>query len=296
MAKEQFDVDAAKILRALLKRFRGATLDMLQEVLLPLQVPLVEVGVDIKRFGPGYAVTFQVEVGTEDPSITRGRSGKVIPKDAANGDAVWQELLKARIHEAKAGHAVGELHGGNKGELTEKLQKVRAGDVLEIDRYGITAKLESALTEVAFVRHAQLAGYKVTRMPEDIARHLGDYWHFDFLLEKDGITKRVECKSLWGTNTKYARLIHSKGGNYETSSCKFATQDIFAVNMWLRTGAITDIAFARSVQRDEAHPYGLPVATGRGGGPLPEYVHQNPVCSIGDGVWFQSINDVWNLP
>src|SRR5262249_37635931 len=155
----------------------------------------------------------------------------------------WKELIKARIHEARPGFAKGELHyTGKKKELEIRIVDVNEGDVFEIDRYGITAKLESALTEAALVAHAQERGYKVTRMPEDIAKHLGDYWHIDFMFEKDGVSKRIESKSLWGTDTLKARLIHSVGGDYETSSCKFATQDIFAVNLWLRTGVITDIA------------------------------------------------------
>lgn len=195
------------------------------------------------------------------------------------------------------GHAKGELHYTvKKKELAVRIEGVSEGDIFEIDRYGITAKLESALTEAALVAHGQERGYKVTRCPEDIARHLGDYWHVDFVFEKKGVSKRVESKSLWGTDTSKARLIHSKGRGYETSSCKFATQDIFAVNLWLRTGVITEIAFARSVPKDKKRSYGLPAATKRGGGTMPDYVHQNPSCTIGDGVWFGSIDEVWELP
>jgi len=281
---------------SLLARFRGATLEMLEEVLVPLQVPLADVGTDQVRYGPGHGVSFSVQIGNENPSVIRGRSGKVIPREAASGRVTWKELVKARIHETGPGWARGELHGGNKEELRQRLSGVHKGDILEIDRYGITAKLESALTEAALVKHALERGYTVTRMPEDIARHLGSYHHFDFLFRKGDVEKRVECKSLWGTDTRYARLIHSKGSNYKTSSCKFATQDIFAVNMWLRTGVITDFAFARSIMRTEARPYGLPPATIKGGGLLEEYVHQNPTVNLGDGVWFPAVDDVWNLP
>jgi len=292
-----FDRDqAVHLAERLLWRFKGATFSMLEEVLLPLQVPLAEVGDEVKRFGSNYGVTFKIGVGSEHPSIMRGRSGKVIPKGSAAGEGNWRELLKARIHHAAPGYATGELHAGSKRELVRRLPQVQVGDILEVDRFGITAKLESALTEAALLEHARDRGYVANRMPEDIAKHLGEYWHFDYLLEKNGEQRRVECKSLWGTDTRYARLIHSKGKNYITSSCKFATQDIFAVNMWLRTGVITDIAFARSVRRDDAHPYGLPCATRRGGGELPDYVHQNPLVEIGDGVWFPTIDDVWDPP
>ena len=142
-------------------------------------------------------------------------------------------------------------------------------------------------------------------MPEDMAAHLGSYMNFDFEVEKGDIRKRLEVKSLWGTNTKFARLIHStttrpKGdpstwtpqqaaNYYPTSSCKFATQDFFAVSLFLRSGRIDDFAFARSVPRDQK-PYGLPRARN-----YTEHVSQNPSCAVGDGTWFASLDDVWAL-
>src|SRR5690606_22116330 len=114
-----------------------------------------------------------------------------------------------------------------------------------------------------------------------------------------------EVKSLWGTNTSYARLIHSttskpkgpanlwtpeqKRSYYPTSSCKFTTQDIFAVNLFLRTGNIREFAFARSVSNANKK-YGLPYVR-----EYPEHVNQNPLCEIGDGSWFGSLDEVWNL-
>ena len=116
----------------------------------------------------------------------------------------------------------------------------------------------------------------------------------------------IPVKSLWGTNTRFARLIHSltskpkgdpstwtpqqKANYYPTSSCKFATQDFFAVSLFLRTGNITDFAFARSVPRDQ-QPHGLPCARR-----YPEHVGQNPLCSVGDGTWFASLDEVWEMP
>ena len=133
------------------------------------------------------------------------------------------------------------------------------------------------------------AGYTVRRMPEDMAQHIGTYLNYDFEVEKNGVRKKVEVKSLWGTNTKFARLIHSKTDGYPTSSCKFATQDFFAVSLFLRTGRIQDFAFARSVPKD-IKPYGLPRA-----GKFPDHVNQNPPCVPGDGTWFGSLGEVWNL-
>jgi len=125
-----------------------------------------------------------------------------------------------------------------------------------------------------------------------MARHIGVYAYYDFEIEKAEVVKKLEAKSLWGTNTRFARLIHSKDANqgYPTSSCKFATQDFFAVSLFLRTGNIGDFAFARSVP-DDIKPYGLPRA-----GKYPDHVNQNPTCQIGDGKWFGSLDEVWNLP
>ena len=209
-------------------------------------------------------------------------------------------------HRGYTGVASGEVYvSGNKARLEEALEGLTSDDLWEVDQYGAAAKVLSALSEYHLVKHARDRGYEVTRMPEDMARHLGEYPNFDFVFTKGGVAKRVESKSLWGTDTRCARLIHSttkrpsgpeatwteaqKKTYYPTSSCKFRTQDFFAVSLFLRTGRIEDVAFARSVPQDEA-PYGLPRSPG-----YPEHVHQNPRCEIGNGMWFASIDDVWNL-
>lgn len=292
---------ARQLIEKLLRRFKGATFEMIELVLLPLEAGITKLDKTLVRVGKHKVAMFEIAKGTEHPTITRGRSGKVVPRAFTEGTGDWKELIKARIHDAGPGFASGELHYAAR-ELQSRLESVNVGDIFEIDQYGITAKFESALTEAALVAHALERGYKVTRLPEDIARHLGEYYDCDFMFEKDGVKKRVESKSLWGTDTSKARLIHSVGGRYETSSCKFVTQDIFAVNLWLRTGCITDIAFARSILKDDSHPYGLSPATKRKKaekGPkiiLPDYVGQNPDCHIGNGTWFGSIDEVWNLP
>jgi len=38
---------------------------------------------------------------------------------------------------------------------------------------------------------------------------LGELSQFDYEIEKNGVKKKVEVKSIWGTNTRFARLIHS---------------------------------------------------------------------------------------
>lgn len=163
------------------------------------------------------------------------------------------------------------------------------------------------MAEHYLVRQIRAAGFEVVRMPEDMAVHLGAYANFDFTLKRGGVEKRLEVKSLWGTDTRYARLIHSKttrprgepstwtaaqrANYYPTSSCKFATQDFFGVSLFLRTGNIEDFAFARSVPRTPGSPHGLPRARD-----YPDHVGQNPLCTIGDHTWFATLDEVWDLP
>ena len=47
-------------------------------------------------------------------------------------------------------------------------------------------------------------------MPENVAAHLGTQNFYDFHLSRKDEAVRVELKSLWGTNTALARLIHTK--------------------------------------------------------------------------------------
>ncbi|MFV2045107.1 MAG: hypothetical protein ACC700_17970, partial [Anaerolineales bacterium] len=214
------------------------------------------------------------------------------PRSYVENSGAWREIAKGRIIDVDLGNskANGEVYtGGTKAKLTAALNNLTDEDYLELDQYGAAAKVLSGLVEYSLARLAVKSGYTVRRMPEDMARHLGSYPHYDFEFERGGVTKRVEAKSLWGTNTEYARLIHSLSKGYVTSSCKFATQEIFAVSLFLRTGDINDFAFARSVPED-VRSYGLPRSTKHG-----DYVNQNPKCEVGDGRWFATIDEVWNL-
>jgi hypothetical protein len=226
------------------------------------------------------------------------------------GEPGWREIAKGRITSVdyKSGIAKGEIYlgfGGGEAPLLLALNQLSEGDFLEIDQYGAAAKALSGLTEYYLVKHLRSRDFEVVRMPEDMASHLGHYANFDFLIRKDKREKRLEVKSLWGTDTRYARLIHSTttkpkndpktwtpqqiANYYPTSSCKFTTQDFFAVSLFLRSGKIDDFAFARSIPKDK-RAYGLPRSR-----KYPEHVGQNPLCSIGDGTWFGSIEEVWNL-
>lgn len=302
----------SEIVETLLKRYQGASTKGLVAVLCPLLVPVAEIDRTANKLQgqSHWRGTFKVAITEENRSvIVVGRTGKFVPKGFADG-GTWREIAKGRIIEvdSQAGMAVGEIYTGQAGSkevLESALAELSDDDYLEIDQYGAAAKVLSGLAEHELAKKAQAEGFTVYRMPEDMAKHLGCYANYDFEFEKDGIRKRVEVKSLWGTNTEYARLIHStttkpKGEEnswteeqrknyYPTSSCKFATQDIFAVNLFLRTGKIGDFAFARSVSSDEK-PHGLPSASG-----YPEHVNQNPTCTVGDGKWYGTISEVWNL-
>ena len=220
----------------------------------------------------------------------------------------WHEIAKGRIInvDVSTGIASGEIYtGGRKADLERALTILSVEDLLEVDQYGAAAKVLSGLAEHSLVGQLVETGYIVKRMPEDMAKHLGSYPNYDFEVSKDNQTRKLEVKSLWGTNTQYARLIHSRTSKppgtpadwtgtqrrnyYPTSSCKFSTQDIFAVSLFLRTGNIRDFAFARSVPID-IQPHGLPRASN-----FREHVNQNPSCTIGDGSWFETIDDVWDL-
>jgi len=296
------DRNYEELFAILVRRYGEVEPEALLKVLCPLHVPLRALDRTIERVGNLWRASFSVDVSDESMEVLQvGRTGKFIPAEHLRGGP-WREIAKGRITHLSDDRTIafGEIYlgGGGKAELATALQALSDDDLLEIDQYGAAAKVLSALVEAELSTQLLESGYVVRRMPEDTARHLGVYPSYDFEVEKDSDVRKVEVKSLWGTNTRYARLIHSKSTGpdngqpnyYATSSCKFATQDIFAVSLFLRTGSLKDFAFARSVPTDDA-PYGLPRATN-----FPDYVNQNPECHVGDGTWFASIEEVWNLP
>lgn len=319
MDSKKNNIDSAKavsLIKELLQRYNGATFEMLERALIPTRIPIEE----IKK------TVFLCDYPDDTVHLIPGKTGKVVSKDTVTGSRQWREIVKGRITKLEREKMLGELYMMQKESLKKGLEEITTGDFLEIDCFGVTSKLEGALTEAAFDNIAKEEGFSVKRIPENIAVHVKPQlmeflehsglsndvlkilkkdnrakgWpNFDFLIKKDGTTRRVEVKSLWGTDTNKARLIHSVGGRWKTSSCKFEDQDIFAVNLWLRTGNIKDFAFARSVLKDATHPDGLPGATTKNKEGkkiiLSDYVHQNPSCTIGNGSWFASIEEVWNL-
>ena len=307
---EQIPPDVA--MKMLTRRYKAAP-EALIAVLCPLLIPIHTL--DKKIFivsGQNHSrASFTVKLTAETSGVlVRGRTGKFVPASYGGGEPGWREIAKGRIIDVdeKTGVAQGEIYlgfGGKEEELKAALDQLTEKDFLEIDQYGVAAKALSGLTEYYLVEQLKTRGFHVVRMPEDMAAHLGSYKNFDFLIERAGVTKRLEVKSLWGTNTKFARLIHStttkpkgnpdtwtseqKANYYPTSSCKFTTQDFFAVSMFLRTGNIEEFAFARSIPKD-VESYGLPRSRS-----YPEHVSQNPLCNIGDGTWFADIDGVWTL-
>lgn len=302
--------DALNKLAELTKRYSGATPEALAAVLCPLLIAIDTIDKTIIKV-PGqshHRASFTIKVTAENRVVVqRGRTGKFVPASYERG-GIWREIAKGRIIEVDeiAGIAKGEVYtGARRADLEVALGVLQPKDYWEVDQFGAAAKVLSGLTEYYLVELATGWGYSVRRMPEDMARHLGSYANYDFEFEKLGKRLKVEVKSLWGTNTKFARLIHSltsrPGGApqgwtpeqqrnyYPTSSCKFETQDIFAVSLFLASGNIRDFAFARSVPTD-VKPYGLPRAE-----KFPEHVNQNPPCAVGDGTWFSSLDEVWDL-
>lgn len=287
--------DPAAFFSRISQRYKGVDLAALEAVLRPVLTPIDTLDKTIKKLQgqQHYRATFAVRITPENEELMqRGRTGKFVPKSYVEGGP-WREIAKGRIIDVdyQTGIVTGEVYtGGSKADLQNALDALTGEDFLEIDQYGAAAKVLSGLVEYYLAKQLRDRGYKVRRMPEDMAKHLGAYYHYDFEVERDGLLKKVEVKSIWGTDTRYARLIHSKTKTYPTSSCRFDTQDIFAVSLFLRTGNIRDFAFASSIPRD-VKPYGLPRAPH-----FPDHVHQNPLCEIGDGTWFESIDEVWALP
>jgi hypothetical protein len=300
----------AQQFRELLRRYTGATPEAFIDVLCPILIPINRIDPEIfKVEGQSHwRASFDVQITEHNVGILcRGRTGKFVPGVFAGG-GLWREIAKGRIIDVdpNSGIASGEIYtGGTKADLENSLQELSINDLLEIDQYGAAAKVLSGLAEHSLGKQLTAQGCNVKRMPEDMARHLGAYANYDFEVTRGDQKRKVEVKSLWGTNTKFARLIHStttkpkgnpenwteqqKSNYYPTSSCKFSTQDIFAVSLFLRTGNISDFAFARSVPKDIAD-YGLPRAS-----KFPEHVNQNPSCEVGDGTWFANIDEVWGL-
>lgn len=281
------EVDYLGLFQTLIRRYGAVAPEALQAVLAPALLRLTSLEGD----------TFTIEVDDQTSELlVPGMTGKFVPAEYDEGTSSWREIAKGRIVAIEGDEARGKVYVGSrrKDRLATALEELEQGDLLEVDQYGAAAKVLSSLVEYSLGQKARASGLTVRRMPEDVAQEVGEYYSYDFEFERDGVIKRIEVKSLWGTNTDFARLIHSKTKGYETSSCKFVTQDIFAVSLFLRTGVLSDFAFAVSVSVNESLEFGLPVAKKRDGAELPDYVTQNPlVPSPLEPPWFGSIEEAW---
>jgi hypothetical protein len=288
--------DYEVIFRTLTRRYGAIEPEALIRVLCPLHIPILSLDKSVFRItGQNHwRASFTAEINDETrPALSVSTTGKFVPSAHVVGSAPWREIAKGRIVELDFdnGIALGEIYvGTSRSQLDDALEELHDSDFLEVDQFGAAAKVLSALTESTLATLLERQGFEVRRMPEDTARHLGSYANYDFEVDRGGVIAKVEVKSLWGTDTRKARLIHSTGAGYPTSSCKFETQDFFAVSLFLRTGNLNDWAFARSVSIADA-PYGLPFVPR-----YPAHVTQNPSCVIGDGHWFSTLAEAWDLP
>ena len=288
--------EAHELLILLLRRYGTTDMEALKSILTPALIAIESIDRNVEKItGQGhYRATFTIKINPSNSTLLqKGRTGKFVPKSYVDGK-LWREIAKGRIlhvDSAKA-IAIGEIYIGSsntKADLEIALSELRDYDFLEIDQYGASPKILSSLVEYNFASIARESGFAVVRMPEDTAKHIGVYPNYDFELTKDGVTKKVEVKSLWGTDTRKARLIHSTGKDYPTSSCKFATQDIFAVSLFLRSGNVGEFAFAKSEAQSLTNPNGLPAVPNH-----PDHVTQNPRCIVDKLTWFDKLDDVWN--
>lgn len=289
------DYDYEALFRTLTRRYGAIEPEALMRVLCPLHIPILSLDKSVFRVAGQnhWRASFTAEINDETrPALSVSTTGKFVPFAHVMGSAPWREIAKGRIVELDLveGIAHGEVYvGTSRSRLDDALEELEHSDFLEVDQFGAAAKVLSALTESTLATLLEHQGFEVRRMPEDTARHLGAYANYDFEVDRGNVTAKVEVKSLWGTDTRKARLIHSTGAGYPTSSCKFETQDFFAVSLFLRTGDLNDWAFARSVSSADA-PYGLPFVPR-----YPAHVTQNPTCTVGDGRWFSTLQEAWDL-
>ncbi len=273
-------IDISLSMGLLQAKYKGLTQDSLKSVLLPAYIPILRIDKTLRKNGTQWTASFVLDA-TDDELLVPGQTGKFVRSNFVE-TMQWKELAKGRIIAVSNNLAEGEIYVGSnkKDDLSQALTHLQVGDLLEIDRYGTSGSFLSGLVEHEFVRYCRCNNFKVKKMPGDCAKHIGRYYNFDFAVSKNDTKKKVEIKSLWGTNTKYARLIHTKSKHHSTSSCRFDSQDIFAVSLYLRTGCITDFAFARSRDLPPCAKY-------------PDYLHQNPICEVDEKIWYSTLDEVF---
>ena len=284
------------LVKNILKRYQGMSEEAFRAILCPTLIPIKKI-VNNVFLMPGqqhWRASFQIEIKEEYADlITETREGIFVPSSYALGEGEWKNLAKGRIINVDSENhtAYGEiLFGNTKEELEEALQRLSEEDYFEIEEYGISEKITASLIEYNLAELAKKEGYTVTKLPNMRGKAADSPDEYPFEFTKDGVTKRIQVKSLWAQDTRYARLIHPKSNRYLTSSCKFDAQDIFAVSLYPRTGNTMDFAFAKSISKTQDPLHGLEEARGFAG-----FVTQNPECEIDQVVWFDTLDGVWSI-
>lgn len=282
------------LVKNILKRYQGMSEDAFKNIFCPTLIPIYKI-VNNVFLMPGqqhWRASFQIEIKEEySELIAEGREGTFVPAAYVEKEGEWKNLAKGRIINVDRENkiAYGEiLFGNTKEELEAALENLKEEDYLEIEEYGISEKITTALVEYNLVELAKKGGYQVKKLPKVRGKAADAPDEYPFEFTKDGVTKRIQVKSLWMEDPRYARLIHPKSNRYLTSSCKFDAQDIFAVSLYPRTGNTMDFAFAKSISKAQDPVHGLEEARGFAG-----FVTQNPECEIDNTVWFDSIDGVW---
>lgn len=271
----------------------GAEPEIMQEVLCPVRVPIKEIDPKIvKLYGHAHSrAGFTLALEERFASLlTVGRTGKFV-SGAADGFSP-EEIAKGKILsvDEEKGIAKGEIYTGTAqiADLQSAVQKLSDRDFFEIDPYGIAEKIRKSLIEEQLIKTARKQGYKVRTKSEDPARKTGIH-PYDFLLEKDGVRKKVSIKSLWENDRSRVKLAYASSNDYFSRSCKFEDQDIFAVNLAERTGNLEDFVFAKSVSAKESE-HGLLCAAN-----YEDCAMQKQPCEEDGKVWFSSLDDVWTV-
>ena len=160
-----------KTIELLLHRFGGATVDLLDRVLAPHRLKIRSI--ELTKKGRTTTAKFVADVPAHEGTIfEEGTTGKVVSREHVESNAPWRELIKGRILKTEPDRVIGELYFGG-SRLKAALAEVKVGDYLEVDPFGVTSKVESALCEAALYSRAKELGFAVTRMPENVAKHVG---------------------------------------------------------------------------------------------------------------------------
>jgi hypothetical protein len=153
-----------RTIEELLRRFGGATTELLDRVLAPHRLKIIKI--EMRTKGRKTTATFVANVPEHEGTIfEEGTTGKVVPNDYVEGTAPWRELIKGRILKSEPDRIEGELYFDGK-RFKKAVTEVAIGDYLEVDAFGVTSKIESALCEAALYSKAKQLGFSVTRMPE----------------------------------------------------------------------------------------------------------------------------------